>query len=237
MSLFPSSPRPTFYAWVAAHAPIWKTQADNIGLTNAQVVTLEAALNQAQDDAQAQIDAAEAAKNATQVASASQAALRTQVSSLIGLIRSKANLSGDLSVWDLAQLPRPTTGTPVPPPAQPTDLKVSLNPTSGALTLSWKASNPPGGNGTSYVIRRKLPAQPNFEFLAVTGAKRFIDATLLAGPDSVSYTVQGQRADSTGPASAVFTVNFGRAPNGELTATVSSDQTATFTQPAPKLAA
>jgi hypothetical protein len=42
---------------------------------------------------------------------------------------------------------------------------------------------------------------------------------------------QGQFADAAGPLSQVFTVNFGRAPGGGFTATVSSgDQ-------APKLAA
>lgn len=36
----------------------------------------------------------------------------------------------------------------------------------------------------------------------------------------MQYTVQGQRADSSGPLSPIFTVNFGQAPGGGFTATV-----------------
>jgi hypothetical protein len=38
----------------------------------------------------------------------------------------------------------------------------------------------------------------------------------------VQYTVQGQRSDVSGPVSEIFTVNFGRTPEGGLTATVTS---------------
>ena len=38
----------------------------------------------------------------------------------------------------------------------------------------------------------------------------------------MQYTVQGQRADTSGPLSPVFTVNFGRAPDGMRNATVST---------------
>jgi len=57
--------------------------------------------------------------------------------------------------------------------------------------------------------------------------RSFVDLTLLAGLDSVQYTVQGQRTDSSGPMREVFTVNFGRLvsaatlrPGGTMTATV-----------------
>src|SRR5262249_1902804 len=44
------------------------------------------------------------------------------------------------------------------------------------------------------------------------------DTTFFAGPDSVQYTIQGQRADATGPLSEVLTVNFGRAADGSIQA-------------------
>jgi hypothetical protein len=52
------------------------------------------------------------------------------------------------------------------------------------------------------------------------GLKRGVDQTLVAGSDSVQYTVQGQRADSSGPVSPIFTVNFGRLREGGFTAAV-----------------
>jgi hypothetical protein len=86
----------------------------------------------------------------------------------------------------------------------------------------WKASNPAGTSGTAYIIRHKLPEESAFSFIGVSGKKEFIDDTLIAGPDSVQYTVQGQRADSSGPVSPIFTVMFGQAPGGGLTAMVTS---------------
>jgi hypothetical protein len=92
--------------------------------------------------------------------------------------------------------------------------------TSGNLTLRWTAANPAGTSGTSYIIRRRLPSESEFSFIGVSGRKEFVDDSLIAGPDSVLYTVQGQRADSSGPLSPIFTVNFGRLPSGGFTASV-----------------
>ena len=48
----------------------------------------------------------------------------------------------------------------------------------------------------------------------MSGKKSFVDDTLVAGPDSVQYTVQGQRANLSGPVSPIFVVNFGELPEG-----------------------
>lgn len=58
----------------------------------------------------------------------------------------------------------------------------------------------------------------------MAGKKELTDDTLIAGPDSVQYTVQGQRAGSSGPLSPIFTVNFGQAPGGGFSATVLGGQ-------------
>lgn len=137
------------------------------------------------------------------------------------LIRAYAESTAKPSiVYNLAQIPPPASPSPAPPPAQPTDLTVTLGSSDGALTLRWKASNPTGTSGTSYIIRRKLPSETQFQFTRVSGKKEFVDDTLIAGPDSVQYTVQGQRADSSGPLSSIFAVNFGRLPGRGLTASV-----------------
>jgi hypothetical protein len=114
----------------------------------------------------------------------------------------------------------PAPPSPAPPPAQPTDLTVELEPQIGDLILRWKAENPSGTSGTSYIIRRKLEGESSFSFIGVTGSKKFVDTTLIAGPDTVQYTVQGQRADQTGPMSQVFMVTFGRTPSGGTVAFV-----------------
>ena len=60
-------------------------------------------------------------------------------------------------VYNLAQIPPPASPSPAPPPAQPTDLTVTLDASGGSLTLRWKAANPAGTSGTSYIIRRRPP--------------------------------------------------------------------------------
>jgi hypothetical protein len=120
----------------------------------------------------------------------------------------------------IRRVPPPSPPSPAPPPAQPTDLTVTLDASGGNLTLRWKGANPTGTSGTSYIIKRRLPGESEFSFIGVSGKKEFIDDTLIAGPDSVQYTVQGQRADSSGPLSPIFVVNFGQAPGGGMTASV-----------------
>jgi hypothetical protein len=233
MAIYPQSPRETVFSWMNARIDVWKTNADAIGLTQAQVNTLQTLLDEAEVTAQAQVTAKAAAKTATQIAGEDFTSFRRELAAMVAVIRAKAQASGDLSIYDTALLPRPAAPSQMPPPGQPTDLRVTLAAATGQITINWKSTNPPNAAGTTYIVRRKLPNQASFEFIGVTGAKKFVDGTLTAGPDFVQYTVQGQRADSTGPTSDVFTVNFGRAPNGALTAYVTNDTT----QRAPKLAA
>jgi hypothetical protein len=106
----------------------------------------------------------------------------------------------------------------VPPPGRPSGLTVQLDATTGSLTLRWKAANPTNARGTTYIIRRKLPGETEFAFIGVSGKKRFVDETLMLGAGegilapAVQYTVQGQRANLSGPVSPIFTVNFGKLP-------------------------
>lgn len=80
--------------------------------------------------------------------------------------------------------------------------------------LRWRAANSPETAGTSYIIRRKAAGEGRFTFVGVTGRKTFTDNTFTPGPNSVQYTVQGQRADAAGLISDVFTVSFGRTGEG-----------------------
>lgn len=54
------------------------------------------------------------------------------------------------------------------------------------------------------------------------------DDSFIAGPDSVQYTVQGTRSNQLGPVSPIFTVSFGRLPDGMATATVSASNSGTY---------
>lgn len=219
MGTYPTSPRSDFLAWCQAHALVFQSNAAAIGITAGQATAFKAAAQAAADAATAQFTAKEAAKSATQIVSTKFNDLEASAAELVRTIRTFAENTHNPGVYAIAQIPPPATPTPLPDPAQPVNVKAELEATTGSITLRWKCTQPEGAAGTSYLVRRKTPAQAEFAFLGVTGGKKFIDDTLTAGPDSVSYTVQAQRADASGPVSDILTVNFGRSPGGQLTIT------------------
>jgi hypothetical protein len=200
------------------HAPVWTANAAAIGITPAAATafaTLAAASRAAYN---ARLAAEEAARVATVNLQNAVSDARHSASDLIRTIKAFAeNAPKPDIIYNLAQIPAPAEPTPAPPPAKPSDLTVTLMPTTGELELRWKAQNPRGTTGTSYIVRRRNEGQAEFAFVGVTGEKRFIDRTLIAGPDSVEYTVQGQRADAAGEVSDIFIINFGRTGPGLMT--------------------
>lgn len=226
MATFPTTPRSALVEWCQAHEAVFQTHATEIGLTEPQVAAFKAAREAASAALLAQEQAKQARKVATQAADTACTTLRSSAGDTVRLIRAFAESAPDpAKVYGLAQIPPPAQPSPAPPPAKPTDLTVDLDPSGGALTLRWKAANPRGTSGTSYLVRRRLPGESQFAFIGVSGKKMIVDTTLPPGQDSVQYTVQGQRADVSGPLSPIFTVNFGRSPAGALTASVATGGT------------
>ena len=229
MPTYPTSPRSTFLTWANSHTQIFLDNDSDIGLSETEAIAFQTAYN----NAQTAVNAQEAARNsfaaATNVANQKVADLRKSASITTRLIKTFADQTNNINVYDIAQIPPPADPSAVPPPGQPNNLTVELDATSGAITLRWKAVNPRGAQGTSYIVYRRLPADPQgeFQFVGVSGIKKFTDNTFTAGPDAVQYKVRGQRSDKAGPDSAIFTVSFGRNSQGQRTAFVSNgDQNA-----------
>lgn len=215
MGQIPSSPRAEVLSFAEVHNSVWKGHEVAIGLTVAQRAAFEDAINAYATAVNEQKLAKSAATTATQTANVAFAAMQVSLSDAVRTIKTFAqNSANPDTVYDTAQIAPPAPPTPVGPPAQPTDVTVSLDITSGALTLKWKATNPANGAGTSYLIKRRLPGAANFTFIGATGVKSFTDDTFTAGPDSVQYTIQGQRSGSVGPVSSIITVTFGRSGDG-----------------------
>jgi hypothetical protein len=232
MGSIPSSPRPAVLAWCQAHIEIFTTNAVQIGLTVPQANAFATAtveyLQAAGDSEAARI----AAETATRAAAEKYRVMRRSMTEAVGDIRQFAsNAANPETVYELAQVPPRAIPSTLPPPGRPSDLTVELLDTTGALQLRWKCTNPPGTSGTSYVIRRKLPGENAYSFVGVTGERRFVDNTFIAGPDSVQYTVQGQRADRAGLESPVFTINFGLVGPGRANAGNAMSLTSTTTSP------
>jgi hypothetical protein len=209
-STVPTSPRTDVLAWCLAHVDVFTTNAAAIGITPAQATNFKNLVNTFAAKEAAKEAARIAAETATQASSDAYTPMRRQMSQIIATVRAFAIDTNNPRVLELAQVPPRAEPSTIGPPGKPTNMTVELVPGSGAVQLRWRSVNPAGASGTSYIIRRKLPTEQNFTFLGVTGERRFVDNNFVAGPDTVQYTVQGQRADSAGPESDIFLVRFGR---------------------------
>jgi hypothetical protein len=219
MGTYPTSPRADFLAWCQAHTLLFQTNAAAIGLSAAQATNFKNTTTDTAAALNAQFIAKEAAKAATLTVNTKFDDLFASAAEMVRTIRTFAENTNNPGVYAIAQIPPPPVPQPLPAPTQPTNLSATLEATSGDITLRWKATQPEGAAGTSYIVRRRAAGQAEFAFVGVVGGKKFVDDTLVAGPDSVAYTVQAQRSDATGPVSEILTINFGRAPGGSLTIT------------------
>lgn len=194
--------------------------APEIGMTPGQATAFSAAASALENSMLAQEAAKQGYRTATETVTEDYNTLKSLAGDAVRTIRAFAENSdkpGD--VYALAQIPAPAAPSPIPPPGKPVDLGATLNPTTGEITVSWKAVNPAAG--TSYLVMRKLPGQSEFTFVGVTGTKKFTDSTFTAGPDRVEYAVQGQRAGASGPISNALVINFGRAGGDSVITSVS----------------
>jgi hypothetical protein len=219
MGTYPTSPRASFITWCDAHKDLFQANAASIGLSPAQATAFKTAVVDAQSAVTAQSIAKDNAVTTTTKLTEKIANLNASAAEMVRTIRAYAENTHNTNVYNLANIPPPVAPGEVPPPAMATDLTAALDASTGDITIKWKATQPEGASGTSYIVTRKALGQSSFAFLGVSGKKSFVDSTFTAGPDSVSYRVQGTRSDSTGPVSAILTVNFGRAPGGGLTIT------------------
>src|SRR5690606_7607425 len=145
VSTYPQSPRTDFLFWCQAHASVFSSHAADLGLTSAQTAAFSAGVAQTTLRLTNQQAARQAAQAATEAVNDAFVSLRRQAGEIVRTARAFAETQADPNaVYQLAELPAPAAPTPVPPPAQPSDLRVQLDAATGALTLRWKAQNPKG---------------------------------------------------------------------------------------------
>lgn len=204
--------------WCESHAPVWSVTPASIGLTAAQCTALTNATNSARESYGKTLDAREASKAQTTKMRGDVSTMRTQVGDLIRQIKAFAELqSNPNTVYSAAQIPPPSSPTPMPAPGKPTDFAVVLN-SDGSVTLSWTATESAASTGAFFAISRKLPGQTSF--VGIGGAPgstsesrrpSFTDSTVpaTAASQGAQYIVQGFRGTRTGEASDAVVVQFG----------------------------
>jgi len=181
----------------------------------ASVTALSTAATNARDLYTAHVAAQAAAKAAT---AAFYDSIRTLHSApgmgadMIQQIKTKAQITNNPNVYNLAQIPAPAVPTPTPAPGTPTDFTVALKQ-DGSLELKWRCPNPAGVSGTIYQVLRRASGQAEFSLVGATGSRKFIDTTLPAGASPVTYQVTAVRSTASGNP-AQFTVSFGIGTSG-----------------------
>ncbi|HYE21898.1 MAG TPA: hypothetical protein VEA69_25890 [Tepidisphaeraceae bacterium] len=189
------------------HLGALTTNATAVGLSTAECTELGTKTSSARTAYADQQVAIQAAKAATELFHNEVAALGAFGAGLIKKVRARAELTGDLNVYVLAQIPGPATPAPRPAPGKPTNLKVGLDG-NGAIELSWKCPNPTGTAGTVYQVWRATGGSADYSFLGAVGSRKFTDATVPAGATRLTYRIQAARSTAVGPW-AEFNVNFG----------------------------
>lgn len=200
------------------HYPVWEVAPTTIGLTAGQVAALKTKTISARDSYNNAQAARDASKAATTTLNTQAGLMREDVRELISLIKSYADSQAvPGTVYAAAQIPEPLPPSPLPAPGVATNFVVTLL-ASGAVSLSWDASNAAASSGAFYNVYRKLPGATGFTPIGgapgTTSASRRMSFTDFAIPTSaagagVQYVIQGQRGTLMGTSSEAITVQFG----------------------------
>ncbi len=190
------------------HGQIWQTNTVALGIPAPLSTAIKANAVAARTAYTAQQNAIAAARTATLTWQSTMDILRSSGSNGLAAIKATADAAVNPdTVYALAQIPAPSTGTPLPPPGTPVQFSCNIL-SSGALNLKWKMTVLQPGN-TFYQVRRKLAGETAFTLIGGSGNRSFTDETLPVGTDSVSYIVTANRGNISGIASNAFTVQFG----------------------------
>ncbi len=199
--------------WFQAHLSVWSGAAVSIGTSVSAITAFTVVVKAASDALEAQTKAKETSKAATTTFHNNVAAMRANGADIIQTIKAFAETTNNPNVYGLAQLPMPQPPTPLPAPGQPTNFKVELTG-SGAVQITWKATNSASSSGVFFTVKRKLASDAAFVNVGTVGAKKFTDTSILQGTTSATYLVQGFRGLLAGEESEQLSVQFGVSAGG-----------------------
>ena len=215
--------------YYATRQTVWSTHRVALGLPAAAVTGLADDLTEVQSSLLLQRQAQAAARAATLRYNDALDRLKRRGAQLVKTIDTTATAQTDPdSVYALAQVAPPATPRPTAAPEAPSSIVFSIEP-GGALAIRFK-SRARGGR-SFWNVERKLPGQPFFTAIGGTPVRTFIDSTLPAGTDFVTYRIRGQTGTQTGAWSQETTVSFGVGGGGGVSvsalSTASDANTAT----------
>lgn len=190
-------------------AAVWQGVATQIGLTNAQVAEFALAAT----DAARLLDAAEAARASSKVAtSAAREAIRTLRSTGGNDVKAirvfAARQDKPQNVYDLAQIPAPEPRGNSIPPIAPDRLTASLDFELGQMIVRWRITQPKGVSNVVYRVERNTGTTQTWTQVGLVGGKSFIDDNFPTTP-VLRYRVFAQRGNLSSGPSPILEINFG----------------------------
>ena len=188
------------------HVAKWAQDPEAIGTSPELVAELQALTDEAAAALAAQHAAQQAARAATLRLRTAIDRMGSLGSSIMLQIRARVDSAGP-GVCALASIPERAKPSPIGPPGTPHSFKADLWQ-DGSLALRWKCRNPRGTAGTLYHVYRRIGPSGELKYLGVSGAKRFVDATIPPGSPSVEYQVRAVRGKTVGQW-ASFHTSFG----------------------------
>ncbi|MDP1662173.1 MAG: hypothetical protein Q8L55_09690 [Phycisphaerales bacterium] len=215
--------RGAFMAFAAAHGPVWSGVESQIGLTTAEVTAIKDKIVLAEDAIKASDSSKALAKANTFAANTEVSELRTLMAAAVKKIKGFAQQTGNASVFSIAQIDPPLPPTPSQAPSAPYELTAVLIPSTGALTVKWKSSQPKGVSGVVFVVKRKVGSGAGgYTQLGFTGERSFNDTNIPAGVTGVTYLIEAYRGNQVCANPPTLNVQFGTGSNGETVAIVST---------------
>lgn len=217
MSVLPQN-RSELIAFCESHADAWAASPTAIGLTAGQVTALTTAAGAARDAQGETTKARNESKARTAEYNTAVAALRERAAVMVATIKSFADQQASpAAIYAAAQIPQPAPAAPLPPPGRASDFIVTLVPT-GAVTLSWTATDASASSGAFFSIARKLPGESFFQTVGSTPGSTSISRRISFTDESIpssaaasgaQYVVRGFRGQRAGEFSDALTVQFG----------------------------
>lgn len=204
--------------WLEDHVEPFNLNAVAIGTTVLEAAAFQTKTEAARAALTAATAARSASKNATLTLKTALEAADIAAAGIVKQVGVRAETTHNPDVYALASLPAPAQPSPIGPLATASDFTVGLEVT-GALNLTWKATQPTNATAVTYQIWRRIGHTGPFVCLGGVGAKNFQDATVPAGSAVVTYQIQATRSTSVSPW-AQFVVSFGMDSAGATVATV-----------------
>lgn len=203
--------------WAASHAVRFETNRAAIGLSVPQLDGYKD-VNAALQDAYAEYQNYKLQTEAKrQKFLDAKAAFNSTAMDDVRTIRAFAVASSDpAQVYALSDVPPVKTPAEGVPPAQPINIKATLNTTSGNLKLNWNLGPSAAlAGGNIYIIQRRVGTTGAWSQVGLASARTFTDVTVPSAP-VVQYQITAQRSGINGLTSQPVNVAFGHGSNGEV---------------------